>query len=166
MTDPTVDPAVKFAERFWSKVEKSDGCWLWVAATVKTPDGHRYGRFHVSGRGHWKLAHVVAYELAVGPVPPGFEIDHRCHQTLCMNPAHLQAVTHKENGENRAGPNRNNKSSGIRGVTRKDGRWVGQVMHNGRNYHVGVFTSIKEAEAAVINKRAELFTNTDLGRPV
>lgn len=42
-------------------------------------------------------AHRFAYELANGPIPDGLEIDHLCRNRKCVNPAHLQAVSHREN---------------------------------------------------------------------
>lgn len=80
------------AERFWEKVERTDACWLW--------QGHRnhkgYGYISVNRR--HVGAHRVAYEMARGvPVPAGLEIDHLCHVRHCVNPDHLEAVTHMEN---------------------------------------------------------------------
>lgn len=81
-------------QRFWEKVDKSGDCWVWTAST--RPSGTRhYGRIKVSGRD--QLAHRVAYELEVGPIPDGLTIDHLCKNTLCVRPSHLEAVTLAEN---------------------------------------------------------------------
>lgn len=80
-------------ERFWAKVEKTDDCWLWTAHR----DKNGYGRFTVSPTRRSEFAHIVAYELTNGAVPNGLEIDHVCRSTSCVNPAHLEAVTHREN---------------------------------------------------------------------
>ncbi|AGY47176.1 HNH endonuclease [Clavibacter phage CN1A] len=81
-------------ERFWSKVYKTHGCWLWEAAVGK--DG--YGRFREGGRGSRLLAaHRVAYELEVGPIPDGLQLDHLCRTRSCVRPDHLEAVTSAEN---------------------------------------------------------------------
>jgi hypothetical protein len=77
--------------RFWSKVDKTDSCWIWVACKYK--DG--YGRFRLNGRCH--RAHRVAYELLVGPIPPGLVLDHLCRNRACVNPSHLDPVTHQTN---------------------------------------------------------------------
>lgn len=71
-----------------SMPEPNTGCWLWLG----TLDNKGYGRI---GRG--SLAHRVAYELVVGPIPEGLELDHLCRTPACCNPAHLDPVTHAEN---------------------------------------------------------------------
>ena len=86
-------------ERFWPKVDVRgpDECWPWLAS--KQSAG--YGQIAV-GRGHAPLlAHRVAYELVVGPIPAGLTIDHvkarGCTRKDCVNPAHLEPVTQREN---------------------------------------------------------------------
>jgi hypothetical protein len=80
-------PAV---ERFWEKVDKTSGCWLWTAALWKG-----YGRIAVGRR--MVKAHRFSYELLIGPIPDGMTIDHRCRVRSCVNPAHLEVVTNAEN---------------------------------------------------------------------
>lgn len=90
-------------QRFWEKVgdhSQPDACWLWLACTCGSKhDNLRYGRFRVGDKRVY--AHRFAYELLVGPIPEGFTIDHvktkGCTSTLCVNPAHLEAVTLKVN---------------------------------------------------------------------
>ena len=78
--------------RFWAKVDKSGDCWLWTAAV----DPRGYGAF--GGPNHRRVfAHRVAYELLKGPIPQGLELDHLCRQPSCVNPDHLEPVTHAEN---------------------------------------------------------------------
>lgn len=79
-------------DRFWSSVDKSGECWLYVGSTVD-PDG--YARFYAHGRRH--MAHRFAYELVVAPIPEGLQVDHLCKVRNCVNPAHLEPVTPKEN---------------------------------------------------------------------
>lgn len=67
------------------------GCWEWIGAR----DDRGYG--NVKAQGHVRKAHVVVYEHFNGPVPPGRELDHRCRVPWCVNPAHMEAVSHAEN---------------------------------------------------------------------
>lgn len=79
-------------ERFWAKVEKTATCWLWKGARTS----HGYGTFVVDGRRRSKkygMAHRVAYELVVGPIPAGLTIDHLCRVPACVNPKHLEPVS-------------------------------------------------------------------------
>jgi hypothetical protein len=147
------------AARFWRKVNKSPGCWIWQAGRT----GNGYGSFGIAGRSY--RAHRIAYEMAYGPIPTAAEIDHRCHSRLCVNPEHLRAVTKKQNQENRAGPWRCS-TSGIRGVSwKKDrNRWVAHITHNHKQMHLGYFDTTEEAEAVAVAKRNELFTHNDLDR--
>jgi hypothetical protein len=89
-------------ERFWIKVNKTDGCWLWTGNTLKGG----YGYFWFTGKN--VLAHRFAYELLVGPIPDGLELDHiknnGCTNRNCVKaiadefgPAHLEPVTRLEN---------------------------------------------------------------------
>ena len=68
-----------------------NGCHIW-------PGGKNYGGYGLIGDGrNTYLAHRVAYTLAYGPIPDGLTIDHLCRQKLCCNPAHLEAVSIREN---------------------------------------------------------------------
>lgn len=78
-------------ELFWQKVQKTDTCWLWTGAHL--PLG--YGTFRRKGK--TMFSHRFAYEQLVGPIPPRFDLDHLCRVPACVNPAHLEAVTHAEN---------------------------------------------------------------------
>lgn len=86
-------PRPTAAERFAAKwVEAPGGCHLWVGAT--DGDG-RYGSFGLGRKA--VRAHRWAYEQVHGPVPGGLDLDHLCRKTLCVNPEHLELVTHREN---------------------------------------------------------------------
>lgn len=73
-------------DRFWSHVDRSGECWLWLLQ--KTPEG--YGRVRVQGQG-W-FAHRFAYTVSRGEIPLGLTLDHLCRTPSCVRPSHLEAV--------------------------------------------------------------------------
>lgn len=152
-------------QRFWAKVNKTETCWLWTAACHKVGS---YGDFwdgtkRPNGTNRIVRAHRFAYELLVGPIPAGTEIDHICHVRRCVNPDHLRVTTHVENMQNRSefwG------ASGRRGVhlDRRTGRWDVRVTLKGATHYGGSFKTLEEADAAAIALRNELFTHNDADR--
>jgi HNH endonuclease/AP2 domain len=165
---PLRDERVKLpvAERFWSKVNRNGptaahmetNCWQWTAYT--NPKG--YGIFHTYRP---VMAHRFAYELVNGPIPAGMQIDHRCLNSACVNPAHLRLATNKQNAEHKCGARRDSKT-GVRGVYwhKAAGRWIATAGHNGKIVHLGLFDTIEDADAAARAKRLELFTHNELDR--
>lgn len=101
--DPLYLPAQHYdpVPRFWSKVDKNGPlpkwapflgpCWVWTAK----PDPTGYARLSVKSRDF--LAHRFSYELNVGPIPAGLDLDHLCRVRHCVNPCHLDPVTRGEN---------------------------------------------------------------------
>lgn len=85
-------------DRFLAKVEWSDQryngtrCLVWIGST----DLHGYGHFRVSNS-YRSSAHRWSYKHWVGQIPEGLVIDHLCRNTSCVNPVHLEPVTHAEN---------------------------------------------------------------------
>jgi hypothetical protein len=69
------------------------GCLEWPY----DPDGGGYGRAILKGQR--KRVHVLIYEHLVGPIPPGYEIHHRCRNRACGNKEHLEMLTRQEHGE-------------------------------------------------------------------
>lgn len=80
-------------ERMQSKISLEGECWTWTGA--KNPKG--YGSMSAGTKNKSVLAHRMAYTIAKGEIPEGMQIDHRCRNTSCVNPSHLDAVTAQEN---------------------------------------------------------------------
>jgi hypothetical protein len=82
------------AERFLAKVDMQhpSGCWMWTGSR----GSNGYGQFRAH-RGSPVPAHRFGYELWVGPIPDGYELDHLCRTPSCVHPAHLEAVTPRVN---------------------------------------------------------------------
>lgn len=86
------------AERIKARsVADEAGCWIWQCRV----DRHGYGKIGINRTS--KLAHRVSYETFVGPIPEGLQLDHLCRVRACVNPAHLEPVTHRENGRRGTG---------------------------------------------------------------
>lgn len=92
----TGDPEkVKKEVGFWTHVViQPEGCWEWTGNKIRTG----YGACSKGRTGEYSaLAHRRAYQMIVGPVPEGLELDHLCSRRSCINPDHLEPVTHQEN---------------------------------------------------------------------
>lgn len=76
--------------RFRFRIDPKTGCWNWTGSKAR----HGYGQ---TFKGKKVAAHRAMYEMVHGNIPPGLEIDHLCRNKGCVNPAHLEAVTHTEN---------------------------------------------------------------------
>ncbi len=79
-----------FIERM--SISMPSACWLWTGGVAGKTG---YGKFFVNGQ--YDCAHRVSYKEFVGPIPSGLEIDHLCRNRICVNPGHLEPVTHKVN---------------------------------------------------------------------
>ena len=82
-------------ERFWERVKKTKGCWLWTGIL----GNHGYGVIFISKRPKaiFNLAHRLSWELHSGPIPEGMQVLHKCDIRPCINPAHLFLGTQKDN---------------------------------------------------------------------
>jgi hypothetical protein len=89
-------------QSFWAKVRVDDesGCWVWTG----TRDGCGYGRiFHRASNRINAMAHRVAFEIFCGPITEE-TLDHLCRNRACVNPSHLEPVSHRENCLRGVGP--------------------------------------------------------------
>lgn len=97
MVDASYDvvvPRLTLEERLWPRIKKTKTCWIWTGATCR---GH--GVIYANGK--QQRVHRVVYELLVGPIPVGAQLDHvrerGCLRRDCCNPAHLEPVSPGEN---------------------------------------------------------------------
>ena len=92
--------------RFWAKVEKSDGCWLWTGAA------YSYGYGRVSVKGVQSAAHRVSYVISNGSIPDDMQVCHTCDNRLCVRPHHLFLGTAADNAQDREKKGRGYKPVG------------------------------------------------------
>ena len=80
--------------------EEPSPCHIWTGGDSGNGRGGGYGR--VSINGETSAVHRVVYTHYFGYVPAKKQIDHRCNNRLCCNPAHLELVSHLRNQRLRA----------------------------------------------------------------
>ncbi|MBB5748585.1 HNH endonuclease signature motif containing protein [Micrococcus sp. TA1] len=146
--------------RFWERVNKSapNGCWEWTGQT-----NNGYGRLSWGPR--MDYAHRIAFRLVNGSIPHAFEIDHICHNTICVNPSHLRLANRSENQQNMRGPNRNT-TTGVRGVSYIKSRGVYQCHGsiNGKSVGLGYFTTLDAATEFIAEWRRENYPFSDMDK--
>lgn len=79
-------------------VDDETGCWNWQLARSSRHGnaiGIGYGVIRANGRN--VRAHRYVYEAHKGPIPTGMQLDHLCRNPSCVNPDHMEPVTHAEN---------------------------------------------------------------------
>lgn len=143
MAGPNITPE----QRFWSKVVKSETCWIWAAN--RTSDG--YGSFSLRGR--QVGAHRVAFVFASGAeIPKGLCVCHRCDNPACVNPEHLFLGSHAENmrdasRKNRMHPGERNPISKLNSeiVREMRRRWVGGETARSLAAEFGVHHSVVQS---------------------
>lgn len=101
--------------RFWSKVQRTDGCWLWIGTI--TPNG--YGRVSIGGKGVG--AHRFAYAITHGDIPEGHFVCHRCDNPRCVRPEHLFAALPLQNTADMMRKDRHAFVGGVVGATKRRG---------------------------------------------
>lgn len=85
---------MELPKRIEDKINKQgpNGCWLWTGSLNK----YGYGQTSID-RKRGVQSHIVVYQILVGEIPTGMELDHLCRVRPCVNPDHLEVVTHKVN---------------------------------------------------------------------
>lgn len=86
------------------EVDQATGCWIWQRSCM----GNGYGHLTVNNR--QILAHRFLFEKTVGAIPVGLELDHTCGNKRCINPLHLEPVTHAENCRRAIGSRREGRN--------------------------------------------------------
>lgn len=85
----------KVVTRFWSKCEKTDSCWNWVAKSRN--NGYGFYSVKKHNKVHHFFAHRLAWQLTNGPIPKGQCVLHKCDNKLCVNPDHLFLGSNSDN---------------------------------------------------------------------
>ena len=98
-------------DRFWAKVDRSGGCWVWTGAH----NGRGYGTMGIREGGSQRMqyAHRLSYEMAHGPIPDGYEVCHRCDNPPCVKPEHLFIGTRQDNERDKMRKGRTLRGSAV-----------------------------------------------------
>src|SRR3990167_3209660 len=85
-------------DRFWSKVSKTDSCWLWLGK----PNNDGYGKFWITELGRSVPAHHFSWEIHNSPIPDDLCVLHTCDNPPCVRPDHLFLGTRGDNNRDRS----------------------------------------------------------------
>lgn len=116
-------------DRLADKFTVGDGCWQWQAA--RKPSG--YGVFRDAGKN--RPAHRVVYEVFVGPVPAGLDLDHLCRNRGCVRPDHLEPVTRSENLRRGIGGEARREQAAAMTTCKNGHPWTPENTRQGKQRH-------------------------------
>jgi hypothetical protein len=119
---------------FIRKGMNSDDCWNWLGS----PNSGGYGTYRFPDGGKRVGAHIAVYEILVGSIPDGMELDHKCRNRSCTNPKHLEAVSKSTNRR------RGNRTK----LTEVDVRGIKQLIQQGI-HRVTIASRYKISEASI-----------------
>lgn len=121
---PTKDMSLSERLSFHGWIVEDNGCWVWLGKK----DRKGYGGLQVKGK---KVsAHRAAYEAWVGPIHEGLLVRHKCDNPPCINPAHLELGTHKENAEDKF-----SRGRGLVGDSHPNSKLTSEVVRQIRERH-------------------------------
>lgn len=139
---------MKRLKAFYEYLHAADsGCILWT------------GAMHYKGYGLYgaEYAHRVSYQICMGPIPNGMQIDHLCHNRACVNPYHMRVCTLRQNHLNSLMHSRN--TNGFKGIVKNHNRWMARIQINGKQTYLGTFDTKEQAHEAYRN--ASIFFHGD-----
>ena len=156
-------------ERWFAKVEKSDGCWLWTGHCSSGARGD-YGRVKINGE-LWS-AHRASYAQFVAPIPDGLFVLHRCDVPRCVRPDHLFLGTHDDNMEDMrkkgrvVTPDRSGSANGNARLTDEKVREIIALLPTHNNKQIAALYGVSHHQISLIRRgKSWMHIERDVAKP-